>query len=123
MDTKKYSEVNNRILILDSLINFSESLDLLFIKLRNFSWDYTGQPVILKTEHLIDVINRCISGELSITDVGTRANLIECREDISYEESNSEKIDRTIFMLANPALEGELSIEKLKNTIHELKAE
>lgn len=121
MDTKEYSKVIDRISILDSLINFSESLDLLSAKLSSFSWDYTERPVILSTEHLINVINRCLLGKLSITDIETWANLIECREDISYEKSNLEEIDRAIFMLANPDLEGELSTEKLKDAIDELK--
>ncbi len=110
MDTREYYPENNRIKVLNSLVEFLEPLDLLSDKLKKLSWDYTGLPVILKTEHLTKILRNCISGKLTVKEVEDWANLIECREDIDYEEINKEKLMATIFKLANPELEGKLSI-------------
>ncbi|MDJ0897870.1 MAG: hypothetical protein QNJ55_03590 [Xenococcus sp. MO_188.B8] len=41
MDTREYYPENNRIKVLNSLVEFLEPLDLLSDKLKKLSWDYS----------------------------------------------------------------------------------
>ena len=122
MDTREYSRINDRIKILNCLMNFSKPLDSLSNQLKKLSWDYDGIPVIITIEHLLNVLDNYVAQKITAKQVEDWANLIECREDIDYEEINKERIINTIFSrLANPELEGQLNIEECIMLINELK--
>lgn len=102
---------NERLKALEDLLNFSLTTTELSKNLRSFSWDYDGEPVIILRIHVLDVLNRFIAGEIHSKEIENWANLIECREDLDAEHDFTKEINDVIFKLANPILEGELSIE------------
>lgn len=108
--------------ILNCLISFSESLVDVKEMVGSLSWDYNGPPVIFKKSHLIDVLDRYACNRFSAEEVECWANLIECREDIDYEEAYSEKLAEAIYQLANPVLEGPLTSKKIQSIIDSLKS-
>lgn len=120
MNIGKKSEVSNRIETLNNLVSYSKPLHLLSNELSNYSWDYTELPVILTTKHLSNILKRCILGDISVLEVENWANLIECREDLDYEELNYERIEEIIFRLANPELEGDLNMSIVKKIAESL---
>ncbi len=99
--------MSNRKQVLQALITFSSPLEFLSQELRQFEWDYEGKPVIVKPIHIVKIINRFLSGDLNAKDVEDWANLIECREDLAF---NHEQLEKIIYALANPEIEGELTM-------------
>lgn len=113
--------MKNRKEILQSLINLSGCLDSVNSELTSLPWDSTEELVILHAHEIISILDRYISGEITADTVSAWANLIECREDIEYEDGFSEIIKDTIFELANTELSHPLNIQRateIKRLIH-----
>jgi hypothetical protein len=104
--------MKNRLKILQELVTFSQPLELIAKELSQFDWDYDGKPYIIKPIHIVNVLNRFLFGDLTAKELEDWANLIECREDLEYHKSNYEQLDKIISELANPEIDGELTIAK-----------
>lgn len=100
--------------ILKNLVEFSEPLEALTKELAQLNFDYDGKPFIMTVTHLKSIIARFLSGELSAKELENWANLLECREDIAYEQTSDKKIEETIHIFANPELEGVITFESCK---------
>lgn len=112
--------MNKRLKTLKELVSFSKPLDELSRSLSEFTWDYEGSPLIVNSLDIIDVLRRYTSGEIDADSVERWANMLECREDIEFDECDEEKLENIIYSLANPELEGPNSIERCKIYIREL---
>lgn len=93
--------MENNINILKSLINFSKPIDVLEKEVFGLRWDSEIELVEIQKSHLDNIENRLKSGEIKESEVETWANLIECREDIKFE---NEIVKELIEKLANPTL-------------------
>ncbi|OOE76077.1 hypothetical protein [Salinivibrio sp. ML290] len=109
--------MNKRLETVKHLVSLSKPLDELSEYLSEFSWDYEGKPLIVKSIDIINVLNRYICGDINADSVEQWANMLECREDIEFEE---EKIECVVYSLANPELEGPNSIDYSKTLINKL---
>ena len=96
--------IKNRFEVLKSLVEFSCPLETINTAILEFEWDYEGEPIELRREHLINVIDRYTRGDLSASEVEQWANLLEGREDISFEKNSEEWISKLIYELANPSI-------------------
>jgi len=119
--TMKPSLVNSdsRKQVLESLIGFNDDLGKTRRRLANFSWD-SVEKVTLTADHIRAVLERLINGQLSEREVEDWADLIECREDIAYEEKMAAAIKQVVFELANPVLSGALNPEKARGLLSKL---
>jgi hypothetical protein len=106
--------------VLEDLVQFLRPLDLLEIELKQLPWDNYSSLVVLKREHIISVLQRYLLNEITSQDIEDWANLIECREDLTYERPFEEEIKESIYKLANPILEGVLNFEMSRAIIHNL---
>ena len=61
---------------------------------------------------------RSLDKKISFLELEEWANLIECREDIGFED---EKTQEMIFKLANPYLYGKLDEKQVLSYLNELK--
>ena len=104
----------NRLEIVKSLIELSRPLDAVAVTICEFSWDYEGEPVELRREHLVSVLSRYLSGKLSASDVEKWANLLEGRDDICFEKGSEEWINEVVYELANPSLTMPLDIDRAR---------
>lgn len=109
-----------RFKILSDLISFKEPIAVLSERLKTLGWDYEGPGFYVKSSEIRGVLNRFVSGEISVDELEEWANLIECREDLQFEDAKSEQIDHVIFLLANPALEGQIDYASCKKLINSL---
>ena len=107
----------DRLEVVRSLIEFSHPLDLVTEQIRSFEWDYEGQPVELTSQHLIKVLNTFIDGKMSANDVEKWANLVEGREDISFESASKKLIEQVMHELANPVITTPLDKNRAKKLI------
>lgn len=99
----------DRFLVLRNLVTFGKSIDELSDMLSQLSWDYENQPFVVKSSEVKIVLERFLSGERSAKELEDWANLIECREDLEFEEQGFEAIENIIDCLANPVLQGKIT--------------
>lgn len=112
--------MDSRERIMEDLVGFKKPLIEIEKNLRGISWDYEGEAVVLKSCQVVDVLKKYIAGEIEADDVEGWANLIECREDIAFQDNKVGTINDVIYVLANPVLEGEISHEKCRKIIESL---
>lgn len=87
-----------------ALIEFREATPDLMKELRSFGWDSENELATLTPQHIINVLNQFISGEISNGQVRYWANAIEQRDDIGLLETHKKTLDEMVFWLANPAI-------------------
>lgn len=111
----------DRFEVLNDLVFFRKPISDLSKKLGQFDWDYDGEPLIIQASHVEAVLEGFISNKYSAEDLEGWANLIECREDIDYQESMSEELEEVIDALANPVLQGEITKQACESYLNQLK--
>ena len=106
--------------ILLNLINFSESISAIKSDLAKICFNSESELVTITKNTIANILNRVIDKEISYELLEEWANLIECREDIGYED---EILQEIIFELANPCLYGEIDERKICMILDEIKYE
>ncbi|KPV93598.1 hypothetical protein AN214_04366 [Pseudoalteromonas sp. P1-9] len=99
----------NRLQALNEIINFGSNLELAAIRIHEFPFDTDEELITINRHHVEKVLKMFISGEISDEQVEQWANFIEGREDLNYDVFGN-----LIYILANPVLEGKLSISKAR---------
>ena len=95
--------------ILKDLVSFSKPINELSNMLSQLDWDYEGQPFIVNASEIKSALKRFLAGECTAQELEDWANLVECREDLEFEEKQFEAIENVIDCLANPVLQGEIT--------------
>ncbi|MEZ2333618.1 hypothetical protein AB6802_28185 [Mesorhizobium sp. RCC_202] len=90
---------------LSDLIEFNKPINLLAEGTSGLGWAETPL-VVLTADHIVSVLHRFRAGAFTAADVEQWADMIECREDIDYQEDRDEEILQAIYVLANPVLNG-----------------
>jgi hypothetical protein len=104
----------SRLEILEDIINYNGDINSLEKELSLYPWDSETELVQLNKLTLVNIINQCIHNEIPLSELTDWANLIECRDDISYDSENTKE---TIHILANPELNNPINLEYLLETI------
>ena len=91
-----------RVCQLKELLHFSRPVDDVVSDLSTFGWDSDEELATLDAAHILAVLNRFLSGDISDTDVEGWANAIECREDIGFLQDSP--VADALDELANPLL-------------------
>lgn len=105
----------NRETTLRCLLEFSTSINDLRSQLEQHKWDCATPLVVLKAEHINSVLSRFSSGDLSENEVEEWANLLELRDDISFDEENKNAIKSVLYELANPYLTYPLTTSRARH--------
>ena len=100
--------------VLRDLVAFNKPVGVLADSLSKIDWDYEGQPLIIMASQIQEVLKRFLAGEYSAQELEEWANLIECREDMEFEDKKYDEIANVIYRLANPVLEGEINSDSCK---------
>ena len=91
-----------------SLVAFDRPLGELRERVASFPFDWDGPPVgTLRREHLLAVLARWQSGELTPKEVEDWANLVEARDDLDVDSTDPAVAD-AVFDPANPLMQGQL---------------
>jgi len=83
--------------------------------LAEFDWDCKNELIHLEKSHIAVVLESYLSKEISKEEVEDWANLIECRDDIGYEE-----VAEVLHVLANPGITHELTEAVAASLVDEL---
>ena len=106
--------------ILLNLINFAKDMSAIKRDLAKIGFNSESELVTITKNTIANIINRIIDKEISYDLLEEWANLIECREDIGYED---EILQEIIFELANSCLYGEIDEGKICMILDEIKYE
>jgi len=94
----------NRIEVLKSLVTFSIPTTKLKNELNKLPWDSEDPLIVLKKDHLLQIIEKLRKNKITLSELIEWANLLEVREDIEYEKPYDTQINKIIFTIANPEL-------------------
>ena len=116
---KRNSEyIDDEIGILLDLIHFKNNIDTLRNMLSQIGFDSETELVSMSRDNIVEILQRSLDKKISFLELEEWANLIECREDIDFED---EKTQEMIFKLANPYLYGKLDKKQVLSYLNELK--
>ena len=116
---KRNSEyIYDEIGILLDLVHFKNNIDTLRNMLSQIGFDSETELVYMSRDDMVEILQRSLDKKISFLELEEWANLIECREDIGFED---EKTQEMIFKLANPYLYGELDEKQVLSYLNELK--
>ena len=104
--------------ILLNLINFAKDMSAIKSDLAKRGFNSESELVTITKNTIVNILNRVIDKEISYELLEEWANLIECREDIGYED---EILQEIIFELANSCLYGEIDEGKICMILDEIK--
>ena len=115
---KRNSEyTDDEIGILLDLVHFKNNIDTLKNMLSQIGFDSETELVSMSRDDIAEILQRSLDKKISFLELEEWANLIECREDIGFED---EKTQEMIFKLANPYLYGELDEKQVLSYLNEL---
>ena len=117
-DERMNTALMAKIDILLNLINFAKDMSAIKSDLVKIGFNSESELVTITQNTIANILNRVIDKEISYDLLEEWANLIECREDIGYED---EILQEIIFELANPCLYGEIDEEKICMILDEIK--
>ena len=108
---------NNKTSILLDLVHFKNNIDTLKNMLSQIGFDSEIELVSMSRDNIVEILQRSLDKKISFLELEEWANLIECREDIGFED---EKTQEMIFKLANPCLHEKLDEKQVLNYLNEL---
>ena len=115
---KRNSEyIDDEIGILLDLVHFKNNIDTLKNMLSQIGFDSETELVSMSRDDIAEILQRSLDKKISFLELEEWANLIECREDIGFED---EKTQEMIFKLANPYLYGKLDEKQVLSYLNEL---
>lgn len=116
---KRNSEyIDDEIGILLDLVHFKNNIDALKNMLSQIGFDSEIELVSMSRDNIVEILQRILDKKISFLELEEWANLIECREDIGFED---EKTQEMIFKLGNPYLYGKLDEKQVLSYLNELK--
>ena len=115
---KRNSEyTDDEIGILLDLVHFKNNIDTLRNMLSQIDFDSETELVSMSRDDIVEILQRSLDKKISFLGLEEWANLIECREDIGFDD---EKTQEMIFKLANPYLYGKLDEGHVLSYLNEL---
>ena len=110
----------SRLEALQALVSGNGSIELLRSQLSAF--DFDSDPLVtLRVDHLIDLLSRFAEGKLSGSYIEGWADLLEVREDVSFDPAYEAEIKQVVHDLANPILSGPLDREAANDMLQTLR--
>ena len=108
---------NNKTSILLDLVHFKNNIDTLRNMLSQIGFDSETELVYMSRDDMVEILQRSLDKKISFLELEEWANLIECREDIGFEDKKTQEM---VFKLANPYLYGKLDEKQVLSYLNEL---
>jgi hypothetical protein len=106
--------------VLLHLLKLDQPLSQVFASMDQLPWDSDQDLVTLKAEHVISILGRFISGDLTAANIHDWADRIELREDIAIEPSPGDSLINIMFELANPEITTNLTLDHADSLLKKL---
>jgi len=98
--------MRDRKIVLEDIIQLRGDLEDLKNELSQFPWDSEVFIAKIYRKDVIRVFEGYLNDVISNQEIEVWANLIECRDDIAFEDTDLQEI---IFEFANPEINGHLT--------------
>ncbi len=105
---------------LQELLQFDRPLADLRNAVLAAPYDYDGEPVLLRKEHIAHALNCFVDGIITAGDLEVWAELIEGRPGIDFETSAEDELSEILFQISTPEINGPVSIEKCQRMLEQL---
>lgn len=106
--------------LLEDIVLYRGNIEQSIKELQSYSWDYEGETVLIEKGVLKNILQRFVNGDLTVSDIYTWADFLELREDIDYQKHEDSLLSNIIYRLANPDLEGKLTVDWAQQAISKL---
>lgn len=91
---KRNSEyIDDEIGILLDLVHFKNNIDTLKNMLSQIGFDSEIELVSMSRDNIVEILQRSLDKKISFLELEEWANLIECREDIGFEDEKNTRND------------------------------
>jgi hypothetical protein len=104
------------------LLNGERPLDAAIEAIATLPWDSDEELVTLTPAHVINMLERFVSGEFSTTDIERWADAIEGRDDIALDAGAADPLREVIFELANPSIHAPMTTASARALVTRLRA-
>ena len=98
----------NRVESLTEIISFGARREQAYSCLVGGSFESVCEQIVVTKQHLAEVLNRYIIGDICTDDLEEWAMFVECRDDIDHSA-----IEDYIYALSNPTLMGDIDKDKV----------
>ncbi len=112
--------IEHRTKLVSQLVNYEGDPQHLVNELRTYGWDCDTDLVEIQKEHIEKVLNLYLNNKIQAKDLNIWAECLERREDIGFEKAHKKVIDESIFWLANPEINYEITSDLAKKIIDNL---
>ena len=90
---KRNSEyTDDEVRILLDLVHFKNNTDTLKNMLSQIGFDSETELVSMSRDDIVEILQRSLDKKISFLELEEWANLIECREDIGFEDEKHKKL-------------------------------
>lgn len=113
--------IQKRTSLLNELLFLKRDLNQISQELKRFEWDSEEELVILDKDVLANLLNGFLTKNYSFDVLEDWANLVECREDIEYEEQNLELIKEILGALANKSISNPIDENIISSWLSKIK--
>jgi len=107
-------DIEQRKILVSQLVNYAGNQKQLINELRAYGWDCENDLVVLNKEHIEKVLDLYLDEKINCKDLYIWAECLERREDIGFEKGFETVIDESIFWLANPEINYEITPDLAK---------
>ena len=104
--------------LLLELIELRRPLPAILKDLSALPWDCDETLVTLKTEHVVAILERYMSGNLASSTVEEWADAVELRDGVGFGPNG--RVAEAIYELANPLITQRLSVQSASNLVASL---
>lgn len=94
-------KLDARTALLKQLLFVEDNFESISNKLKQFDWECKDELVSVDKKVLDNLFQGFLNGKYSLNTLERWADLVECREDIDYEDNNLELIKEVLGTLAN----------------------
>jgi len=89
-------------------------------ELATYPWDLDEPLIILERQHLANILERYIDGELKAAEVAAWADALEMRDDVGFRHEDDRLLRGMLSTLATPEVHAPLTLIRAKGLLADI---
>ncbi|OIQ19243.1 MAG: hypothetical protein BM556_08130 [Bacteriovorax sp. MedPE-SWde] len=114
-------KLDARTSLLKQLLFIEDDLESISKQLRQFEWDCEEELITIEKNVLDNLFDGFLKCRYTLKTIKRWADLVECREDIDYEDKNLNLIKEVLGVLANKDIATSVNEETVNSWVDRLK--
>jgi hypothetical protein len=112
--------MQNRLALINEIINIPKDLPKYITELWEFTWDYEGDKILMWKQHILKLFAKYRDGYIDYDYLTLWADILELRDEIEYEAPNEDIISEILSILSSPEINGKLTESDIDTYIKRL---